>query len=212
MKIHAVFALLLLLVLSCAPNAKDASTLLSPDLETQFKEAGWETEYWSNQENYSDSTFKDTDARVLVIRHDSLQMGRVFQKVNVKPYAQYKVSGFIKTEQVSTDKPNAGAGFGLGKFSSKTDTVFTGTTAWTPVEMTFSTEGDDSFIIECLLGKNAPASGTAYFKDIKLEELSSQTLEPKVSIDLEAQKEPMSPYIYGEIYLWGTLGRNAYRS
>jgi len=198
MKIHAVFALLLLLVLSCAPNDKDTSTLLSPDLETQFKEAGWETEYWSNQENYSDSTFKDTDARVLVISHDSLQMGRVFKKVNVKPYAQYKVSGFIKTEQVSTDKPNAGAGFGLGKFSSKTDTVFTGTTAWTPVEMTFNTEGDDSFIIECLLGKNAPASGTAYFKDIKLEELSAQSLEPKVSIDLEAQKEPMSPYIYGQ--------------
>ena len=198
MKIHAVFTLLLLLVLSCAPNDKDTSTLLSPDLETQFKEAGWETEYWSNQENYSDSTFKDTDARVLVISHDSLQMGRVFKKVNVKPYAQYKVTGFIKTEQVSTDKPNAGAGFGLGKFSSKTDTVFTGTTAWTPVEMTFKTEGDDSFIIECLLGKNAPASGTAYFKDIKLEELSAQSLEPNVSIDLEAQKEPMSPYIYGQ--------------
>ena len=125
-------------------------------------------------------------------------MGRIFKKVNVKPYAQYKVTGFIKTEQVSTDKPNAGAGFGLGKFSSKTDTVFTGTTAWTPVEMTFNTEGDDSFIIECLLGKNAPASGTAYFKDIKLEELSSQSLEPNVNIDLEAQKEPMSPYIYGQ--------------
>ena len=198
MKIHAVFTLLLLLVLSCAPIDKDTSTLLSPDLETQFKEAGWETEYWSNQENYSDSTFKDTDARVLVISHDSLQMGRIFKKVNVKPYAQYKVTGFIKTEQVSTDKPNAGAGFGLGKFSSKTDTVFTGTTAWTPVEMTFNTEGDDSFIIECLLGKNAPASGTAYFKDIKLEELSSQSLEPNVNIDLEAQKEPMSPYIYGQ--------------
>ena len=85
-----------------------------------------------------------------MISHDSLQMGRIFKKVNVKPYAQYKVTGFIKTEQVSTDKPNAGAGFGLGKFSSKTDTVFTGTTAWTPVEMTFSTEGDDSFIIECV--------------------------------------------------------------
>ena len=64
--------------------------------------------------------------------------------------------------------------------------------------MTFNTEGDDSFIIECLLGKNAPASGTAYFKDIKLEELSSQSLEPNVNIDLEAQKEPMSPYIYGQ--------------
>ena len=96
MKIHAVFTLLLLLVLSCAPIDKDTSTLLSPDLETQFKEAGWETEYWSNQENYSDSTFKDTDARVLVISHDSLQMGRIFKKVNVKPYAQYKVTGFYK--------------------------------------------------------------------------------------------------------------------
>lgn len=202
--LHAVYkinfiSILFVLVSGCAPTEKQPSTvLLSPDKDLTFKDAGWETEYWSNQANYSDSILKDTDAKVLVITHDSLQTGRIFKKVNVKPYAQYKVSGFIKTEDVSTEKSNAGAGFGLGKFSSRADTVFTGTTAWTPVEMTFNTEGDDSFIIECLLGKNAPASGTAFFKDITVEELSSQTLEPKVSIDLEAQKEPMSPYIYGQ--------------
>ena len=88
--LHAVYkinfiGILFVLVSGCAPTEKQPSTvLLSPDKNLAFKDAGWETEYWSNQENYSDSTFKDTDARVLVISHDSLQMGRIFKKVNVK--------------------------------------------------------------------------------------------------------------------------------
>ena len=92
------------LLISCSKPVTISSTrILSPETNTNFKDAGWETEYWSKQENYSDSTFKDTDARVLVISHDSLQTGRIFKKINVKPYARYKVTGFIKTENVSKE-------------------------------------------------------------------------------------------------------------
>ncbi|RXG32645.1 alpha-L-arabinofuranosidase C-terminal domain-containing protein [Leeuwenhoekiella marinoflava] len=199
MKKRIYFFLSLIILIGCNVKDKgDKVKLLSPQVDVSFKEAGWETEYWSNQENYSDTTFSDSESQVLAIYHDTLQVGRIFKKVEVKPYSHYKVTGFIKTENVSADKSDAGAGFDLDNFKIKNDTVFTGKTDWTPVTMEFDSEGDDSFIISCFLGKNGPAKGKAFFKDIQVEEISSTVLKPAVAIDITKEKEPMSPYIYGQ--------------
>lgn len=195
----ALFFLLFCLTLSCSKTVvTDTVQILSPATTQNFKEANWETEYWSNQENYSDTSLADSETRVLIITQDTLQAGRVFKKINIKPYAHYKVTGFIKTENVFAEKTDAGAGFDLGNFEIENDTVFTGTTDWTPVTIEFDSEGDDSFIIACILGKNGPAKGKAYFKEIQVEEISAQVLQPAILIDLSKEKEPMSPYIYGQ--------------
>ena len=141
-----------------------------------------------------DSILKDTDAKVLVItRQPSLDVfleSKRKNMLNIK-LRIYKNRGYFNW------KIQCRSGFGLGKFSSRADTVLQEPqhghrSKWHLIRRR------RQFVIECLLGKNAPASGTVYFKDITVEELSSQTLEPKVSIDLEAQKEPISPYIYGQ--------------
>ena len=84
MKKRIYFFLSLIILIGCnVKDKEDKVTLLPPQVDVSFKEAGWETEYWSNQESYSDTTFSDSESRVLAIYHDTLQVGRIFKKVEV---------------------------------------------------------------------------------------------------------------------------------
>ena len=182
-----VLSLLVLILFGC--TGKQDTEVLSPEKGAQVSGSGWETEYYSNQESYSDTASSRFNTRVLRLRSDTLTVSRWFKKVNIKPYATYKVSGYIKTKGVSGENKNSGAGFRLGKFDITNDTVFMGDTDWTYVEMEFRSGGEDSFMIECILGKNGKAQGEVSFDNIVLEE---------VSINTETKKEPMSPYLYGQ--------------
>ncbi|SFW47996.1 alpha-N-arabinofuranosidase [Sinomicrobium oceani] len=172
--------------------------LLSPAGTAKASEAGWEKEYYSNQENYTDTVSSGFGSRVLRITADSMGVSRWYKKIDIKPYTTYKVSGYIKTEGVRGDAEEAGAGFRLGKFPITNDTVFTGNTDWTHVVIQFDSEGEDSFMMEGLLGKNGKAGGSVSFADIRLEEIASRSLHPEVTIHPEQEKAPMSPYLYGQ--------------
>lgn len=202
-----LLALVLVLVISsCSQESKEWS--LSPEAGNSAKESEWLTEYWSKQENYSDSISTANDDQMLVIKADSFSFNRWYKQINIKPYARYRVSGLIKTEGVEGRNERSGAGFRLANIAFEGDTILRGTTDWTPLSFEFDSEGDDSFMLECVLGKRGEAKGTVYFDQLKLEELSAKELKPQISIDLSQQSEPMSTLLYGQFM--EHMGRSIY--
>ena len=204
MKKHLLFIIILIsLAVGCKENGRKLS--LSP-FDSSLK--NWERDYWTNKGNYGDTTSNNFKDRVLILHSDSLSSIRWFKKVAIKPYAHYKISGYIKTKNVEGENEKSGAGFRLGKFKFSGDSTFAGTNKWTRVSMEFDSEGDDSFILECLLGKGGKAKGKVYFDNLKLEEISSKNLNPVISLDFADKKEKISPLMYGQFI--EHMGRSIY--
>jgi len=74
----------------------------------------------------------------------------------------------------------------------------TGTKDWTKVEVVFETDDRDTIQINCLFGGWGFAKGKAWYDDISLELISTKEIKPSVTIRADREKEPMSPYIYGQ--------------
>ncbi|HLW98191.1 MAG TPA: alpha-L-arabinofuranosidase C-terminal domain-containing protein [Candidatus Acidoferrales bacterium] len=141
-------------------------------------------------------------------------------KVLLKPYAKYRLTGWIKTQDVPLTS-DGGARFELRgvKVTSPSGRI-NGTQDWTNMEITFDTDGQDSAIIVATLGARAgrpnpggetaspPAPGKAWFDDLKLELISARTLNPTVSIDVTKTREPMPDLVYGQFI--EHLGRSIY--
>lgn len=190
------FVISCFIVTSCSDAV--STVLLSPKKGVSARESKWTFEPWSAPEHYSDSTSIRFDSQILKLSSDTLTNERWFKKVDAKPFADYRITGYVKTVDVMGENERAGAGVRLGKFEFSGDTLFTGTNDWTKVEMEFSTGMDDSFILEFILGSKGRAKGKVWFDNFQLEELSFKNLKPEISIDINKQKEPMSPYIYGQ--------------
>src|SRR5262245_21316798 len=132
-------------------------------------------------------------------------------KTLARPYATYKLSGWIRTEDVpSTDDLGArleGRGVKVTYPAQK----ISGTVDWTEVQVTFDTEGQDSFSVAAGLGRtrgNSSAAGKAWFDDLKLELISARELKPVVTIDAAKTRAPMPDLIYGQFI--EHLGRSIY--
>ncbi len=140
-------------------------------------------------------------------------------KTLVRPYATYRLSGWIRTEGVPTaDGWGARLELRGGVTPTSEPRRITGTTDWTQVDITFDTGGQDSFILAATLGgprgRRAPgepevASGKAWFDDLTLELISARELRPDVVIRAASTREPMPDLIYGQFI--EHLGRSIYR-
>ena len=196
------FAMLLVfltaMVISCqSESGEQKIRYLSSIADTDTIPEEWEMEYWSEKEYYSFVPSDRSEYMALVIDADSMTFHRWQNALSLKPYSRYRVSGWIKTENVIPEGEQGGAGFRIvGK--DVNDAVFSGNTPWTYVEMEFDTDGDDSAMLECILGVESRAKGRVYFDEIILELIHSEPLEPKVSINTEVTFEPMNDYIYGQ--------------
>jgi alpha-N-arabinofuranosidase len=142
-------------------------------------------------------------------------------KTLVKPYASYKMTGWIKTLEMPAAS-DRGAVFELRgvKMTSPVQRI-NGTQDWTKVEIAFDTEGQDSLIIAALMSvprgargnrggdpATAAPSGKAWFDDLRLELVTARELKPTVMIDAAKTREPMPDLIYGQFI--EHLGRSIY--
>jgi alpha-L-arabinofuranosidase len=142
-------------------------------------------------------------------------------KTLVKPYASYRMTGWIKTLEVP-EANDRGAVFELRgvKMTSKVQRV-NGTKDWTRVEITFDTEGQDSLTIAALISAprgardnrgadptTATTPGKAWFDDLRLDLISARELKPAVVIDTAKTRAPMPDLIYGQFI--EHLGRSIY--
>ncbi|MFB3852785.1 MAG: alpha-L-arabinofuranosidase C-terminal domain-containing protein [Vicinamibacterales bacterium] len=120
-----------------------------------------------------------------------------FTIVPVRPYARYRLSGWIKTEGLDAGS-GQGALFNLHGLSQVRTRAVTGTTDWTEVSLEFDTEANDAVQLNCLFGGWGRARGTAWFDDVRLEMLSARELAPSVTIRAGQRLHPVSKYIYGQ--------------
>jgi len=120
--------------------------------------------------------------------------------VTVKPRSQYKLSAWIKTENVeSTGARQAkGALLNLHNIQPVQTNAVTGTKDWTKVEVVFNSGSNAMVEINCLFGAWGLAKGKAWYDDVHLELLSTKSVKMSVEIDASKTKEPVSKYIYGQ--------------
>jgi alpha-N-arabinofuranosidase len=159
--------------------------------------AGWRTMVFQRSAEFGIDASARTGSRS--VRISSRDGGDAAWSVvaPVRPYARYRLSAWIKTDQVE-----AGTGMGAllnlhGMGRTHTEAI-TGTRDWTRVTLEFDTEGSDAIRINCLLGGWGRSRGTAWYDDVALDMLSAKTLAPAVTIDAGAPTAPMSKYIYGQ--------------
>jgi len=139
-------------------------------------------------------------------------------KVLLKPYATYKLTGWIKTQNVPATN-EASARFELrGVKVTLPGRRINGTQDWTNVEISFDTEAQDSAIVVATLGTRAPRpsaaaaaaadAGKAWFDDLGLELISAREPTPTITVDAGKTREPMPDLIYGQFI--EHLGRSIY--
>jgi hypothetical protein len=105
--------------------------------------------------------------------------------VPVKPYSRYKLSGWIKTQDL-VPGTSRGALINIhGEEGWRTAPV-AGTQDWTKVEVEFDAGPNDALEVTCLFGGWGKATGKAWFDDVELTRLSGRELgQPKIAIDTE---------------------------
>jgi len=142
--------------------------------------AAWTQDAW----NWSASTFTwdDTQAhdgdRSIRITNDDLNDARWTQMVMVEPNTDYRLSGWIRTENVTHTQESIDAGANLSVFDSPEFRIWTyvgelfGTNDWTYVSLVFNTGDVTELTIAARLGYwYGTTTGTAWFDDIRLEPL-----------------------------------------
>jgi alpha-N-arabinofuranosidase len=187
-----------LIITSCTVNRGQVSLIPNPSAEegTGSTVTGWNAETRGG----SMIAFYDYEAhqgkRSLMLQSNRPAGGRWMTKVELKPWSEYRFTGWVRTEGVQS-RNGGGAGFRFDAFDAEY-TGLTGTNDWTKIEFVFKTGNDDSSVLSCLLGIDGPASGRVWFDDLSLELVSSEKIATAVKIDIADRKEPMSEYIYGQ--------------
>jgi len=127
--------------------------------------------------------------------------------VPVKPFSRYRLSGWIKTQNL---EPGTGKGalFSFQGTDFRTKAV-TGTQDWTRLELILDSGANDALSLNCLYGGWGKATGTAWYDDLQLDLIRSPDLNPEVTIEAAKTLAPMSPYIYGQFI--EHLGRCIYQ-
>ncbi len=129
--------------------------------------------------------------------------------VPVRPYSRYRLSGYIKTENVVAGT-GRGAQINIHGHGDWRTAPLAGTLDWTAVDFEFDAGANDAFEVSCLLGGWGRSTGRAWFDDVELVRLSGRELgRPAVAIDGDKTGAPMSKYIYGQFI--EHLGRCIYQ-
>jgi putative membrane-bound dehydrogenase-like protein len=96
--------------------------------------------------------------------------------IPVSPQTRYRLSGWIKTENVA---PQGGRGALLNVHGMGADSPDKkGTTDWSEVSVEFNSGNANSVRIHCLLGGYGGATGTAWFDDLSLVSLGTASADP----------------------------------
>lgn len=159
---------------------------------------GWRTYTWNGQANFEYVPAGRTGNRCVAISSTVGADAAWYIRVPVEPFARYRLSGWIKTENVDV-KGGRGALLNLHDMQPLATQAVVGTSDWTRVELEFDTEQQDSVWINCLFGGWGLATGKAYFDDIELVMIAQRPMEPpKIEVDATKQMEPIPVYIYGQ--------------
>jgi alpha-N-arabinofuranosidase len=181
-------------------DPSQASIIPNPSFETvdADRPASWRRAIWQKTADlHVDDTVAHSGARSARISSKDGGDASWSVTVIVKPFARYRLSGWIKVQDL---EPGAGRGalLNLHGLQGMETAAVTGTRDWTEVQIEFDTGANDSVQINCLFGGWGRARGTAWYDDIALELLSARALAPSVIVDTARTRPAMSKYIYGQ--------------
>ncbi|MDI6845800.1 MAG: alpha-L-arabinofuranosidase C-terminal domain-containing protein [Candidatus Saccharicenans sp.] len=200
----------ILLFAVLALQAEQQQVIQNPSFENikTNRPEGWRTVTYSGKADFQISS---------VARSGNYSVQLVSEKgadaswstvVRVRPFSRYKLTGWVKTENVQS-LGGKGVLFnihGLEKYQTR---ALTGTNDWTKLEMIIDTELNDALQVNCLFGGWGRVAGKAWFDDLTLEYISGRTLKPEATIQADRKLTPVSEYIYGQFI--EHLGRCIYQ-
>lgn len=99
--------------------------------------------------------------------------------VAVKPRTQYRLTGWLKTQDLQPARGGRGALFNIHEVQGDPPAVtrvLTGTTGWTPLDISFNSGELNAITVNCLLGGWGHGIGTAWFDDLELMEIGGPAL------------------------------------
>lgn len=159
---------------------------------------GWRVQTWNGEGSGNLATPGRTGERSVRLSSNDGADFAWTATVAVEPFGRYRLSGWIKTENV---RATSGRGALLnihGRNSAATEPV-TGDADWTRVETEFDVDDIDSVQVNCLFGGWGVATGTAWFDDIELVRTAARTPRaPTIRIDASDIAEPMPVEIYSQ--------------
>jgi len=161
------------------------------------KVAGWETSTYNGRGKFEYVEGGRTGKRAVMLSSENGADIGWLTSVPVKPRSRYRLSGWIKTENVEAGS-GKGALLNLHNIQPSQTRAVTGTKDWTKVEVVFDTGDRATVEINCLFGGWGLSKGQAWYDDVQLQLLSSQETELSVTIDAGKTSEPISKYIYGQ--------------
>jgi len=164
------------------------------------KPTGWERATYGGQGELKYVEGGRTGKKCVMISSESGADIGWLTSVVVKPRSEYRLTGWIKTENVqSTGEQQAkGALLNLHNMQPLQSPPVTGTKDWTKVEIAFNSGENSTVEINCLFGGWGLAKGKAWYDDLQLELLASKPAKTSLEINAEKTKEPVSKYIYGQ--------------
>ncbi|MBN1807325.1 MAG: glycoside hydrolase family 127 protein [Sedimentisphaerales bacterium] len=184
---------------SAAQSITAKGTIRNPSFEESVDDqpVGWRPQTYSgNAEFKYSSDYRTGDRSVMISSQNGADAGWLTTAI-VKPYSRYRLSGWIKTENLDAGS-SKGALLNLHNIQPLQTPALTGIKDWTKVELEFDTNENSGVQINCLFGGWGLAKGKAWFDDIRLELLSTKSIDPVVRIDADKTAEPISKFIYGQ--------------
>ena len=135
---------------------------------------GWKSQTYSGRARFRYVEGGRTGQRCVMITSGNGADAGWLGTVTVKPNTQYRLSAWIKTEDLDAGT-GKGALLNIHNIQPLQTPAVSGTTDWTKVEISFNS-GDNAFIqINCLFGGWGLANGTAWYDDLKIEPVSADT-------------------------------------
>ena len=182
-----------------ADESANDNLLPNPSFEEQAgdRPAVWKTHTWSGQARFEYAPSGRTGNRSLLVTSENGGDASWHVSVAVQPHATYRLSGWIKTENVQRQR-GKGALLNLHNVQPVQTGAVSGTTDWTRVEVLFETGDRDEVWVNCLFGGWGMVSGKAWFDDLRLEPLALADWQPTIALDATKTGAPVSKYIYGQ--------------
>lgn len=161
------------------------------------KPNGWNTKVWQGKGEFHYPVAGRSGNAVQISSSDGGDLSW-FREIDVSPFAQYRLSGWIKTDNVQLEN-GVGALLNVHGIEGARTEALSGTNDWKYVETTFTVGSQTRIMINCLFGGWGLAKGTAIYDDIKLEKISEMALgKMQIHIDPSKESAPIHPFIYGQ--------------
>ena len=154
----------------------------SPDFHTEanfeeFKLNHWEIATWRSrpqQVSASTDVFHEGSSALRIQATEDADDVSVYQAVAVIPNSKYRLTGWIKTEDLKVDSNESGTTGAILNIFDRDDSSesILGTSDWKQVTLEFNTSEQTVLNIGCRLGHHGSScTGTAWFDDLTLEKV-----------------------------------------